>query len=170
MCFVLQRCTITKQGFHLKKSWRIEIANDSLTNLQIIHIGSTAIPISELHLLFKSVVPASFLMKANFAVTCWSTVTSVSVTQPGLRWMKSSVLIVNHQMKWRAEVADSPRLPRHCEGDDVTAVKNGDNDQKHQEQEADEEHNSLNRHSCQKKTERGHFLNIYQKALKLSCR
>ena len=57
------------------------------------------------------------------------------------------------------QVADSPCLSRDFKDDEITPVKNGDNDQKHQEQEADEEHNSLNGHSCQYNTETGHFCN-----------
>lgn len=53
-------------------------------------------------------------------------------------------------------VSDSPCFSSYFEDDDITAVKNRDNDQKHQEQEADEKHNSLNNHSCQENTETGH--------------
>ncbi len=43
---------------------------------------------------------------------------------------------------------DSPSLSCNLKDYDVTSVKYGDDDEKHQEQEADEEHDSLNHHSC----------------------
>ena len=46
-----------------------------------------------------------------------------------------------------------PRLSCDFKDDEVTAVKNGDNDHKHQEQEADEKHEGLDGHSCRDGTE-----------------
>lgn len=61
------------------------------------------------YLLFKSLVPASFLMKANLAVTCWSTVTSSIVTQTGLRHHKGWTLYLcfDHQLQNEQELHDS---------------------------------------------------------------
>lgn len=46
-----------------------------------------------------------------------------------------------------AKAADSPRLPRNFKHDDIPAVKHGEDDEKHQEQEADEKHKRLDGHS-----------------------
>ena len=51
------------------------------------------------------------------------------------------------------KVDDSPGISGDFKDDDVTAVKNGDDDHEHQEQEADEKHESLNGHSCKHDTE-----------------
>lgn len=46
--------------------------------------------------------------------------------------------------------AHLPGLSCNFKDNNVSAVENRDQDQKHQEQEADEKHKGLNGHSCQK--------------------
>ena len=50
-------------------------------------------------------------------------------------------------------MADSPSLSCDFKHEEVTTMENRDDDQKHQEQEADEKHNSLHGHSCQSHTD-----------------
>lgn len=42
----------------------------------------------------------------------------------------------------------SPGLTRNLKHDDIAAVENGNDDQEHQEEKADEKHDGLNGHPC----------------------
>lgn len=65
-------------------------------------------------------------------------------------------------------ITDSPSLSCDFKDNDVTAIKNRDNDQKHQEQKADEKHNSLNGHSCREAQTQEIFIHEFKHISKLN--
>lgn len=78
-------------------------------------------------------------------------VTSSSVTQAGLGQRGGGRKVLRVSVIWEGtagHVGHSPGLPGDFKDDEVALVENGDDDQEDQEQEADEEHNGLNGHSC----------------------
>lgn len=55
----------------------------------------------------------------------------------------------------------SPGFPRDLKNNDVTAIENGDDDQKHKKQETDEKHHGLDHHSCEEKAQGNKYIHQY---------